>query len=451
MRILLLLLLLPFGSFAQFGGTWFSSFTVMGQPFEMRLLIVDGSWSSATIEDMSNDTEFACDSLEMGDSTLFFQWTKGGLNYHGTLNKDGSIEGQMRQRGITWDASFTRERQKIKVLDYWQVPIGPFPYSTDSVQIKNGEISLGASLVLPENYDATTPIVILASGSGAQNRDSQVLGHRPFAVIADHLARNGIGSLRFDDRQTGTSTGKYREAGVADFGSDVVACAIYLRKKMKFKKNPVGILGHSEGGMHALIAATTYKKIDFLIQYAALGISGKETLIEQQYAIPKARGRNEEICRWNQNLFIGMSRIVSSVPEASATDSLIQFLGSQYDNAPASYDKFGSSRQNFIINNVAFPNNKWGREFLAFEVAPYLHQLKIPLLAMHCEKDVQVNSVTNSKAFESYDNAECHIIPAVNHLGQHCTTCSIEEYGNLEETIAPEILELLTQWVLNQM
>lgn len=449
MRILLLLLLFPFLSNAQMGGRWYSNFKVMGQPFQMQLTIVDGSWPSATIDDLGNNAMLHCDSLRMTDSTLFFQWDKGGLNYRGKLVEKGRIEGKMRQNGLTWDAVFTREKPEPIVINHWQDPKGPFPYTSDSLQIPNGDIELGATLVLPENFNASTPIVVLVSGSGPQNRDSEILGHKLFAVIADHLARQGIASLRFDDRQMGTSTGVYGETSLMEFGSDVEACVRYLRKVKHYKKNDIGIMGHSEGGMHALIAVSNYKKIDFLIEFSAIGISGRQTLIQQQYDIPKAKGHNEEISRWNQHLFEGMSEIIVSVPKEQAADSLASFLGYQYDHAPASYDKFGSSRQNFIINNILFLNNDWGREFLSFEVAPYLKKLKVPLLAIHGAKDIQVDAVPNSEALATYKRAECHILPGLNHLGQHCSTCTAEEYGNLDETVAPEILELMTDWILN--
>lgn len=445
---ILLIALFPLLSNAQlFEGDWHSSFVVFGQSAQLQLDVAESPEVNIKLIFPKQDASYDCDISEINDTEISFKWNLGGIEFKGNL-EEGKINGEFTQNGHSWEATFTREKQDRIILSRWQEPKGPFNYSSDSVQIENGDITLGATLVLPENFDASTPIVILVSGSGPQDRNCEIAGHQPFWVISDHLARNDIASLRFDDRGTGTSSGNTMGSSLMDLGSDVEACAKYLRKEKKFKKNPLGAAGHSEGGMHILIAATEFKKIDFLIQLATVGTNGKSVLVEQQYDIPKASGDAEDLCLWNKDLYDNMSNIVLSLPQREATDSLTQFLGEAYDNPIPSFNKAKSSRLQFIMSNITFMNNQWMREFLAFETQEYLDQIDLPILAIHMENDIQVEPIANSNGFESYANAQRHIIPGLNHLMQPCERCSIDEYGDIETTVSPEVLTLISDWIL---
>ena len=447
-KVLLLFLLIPFLNQAQqFDGIWHASFQVMGVSMRMTLHINEAEKSIAIENpDIANVQPFMCDEVVIEETHLEFVWNTGGLTYAGDL-KNGIISGVMRQKGMQWDVQFKREEQEKIVVNRPQEPKAPFPYTSETMQIENGEIQLGATLVLPEHFDTHTPIVILVSGTGAQNRDCAIAGHKLFLVIADHLARNNIASVRFDDRGIGTST-TTSETTLMDYGSDVEAIARYLRKNKKFKKNPLGTIGHSEGGMHTLIAASNYKKIDFLIQLATVGVSGKNVLVTQQYAIPKAAGDSEALCQWNRDLFATLSDIVLALPQKEAADSIQTYLSTAWDTAPPSYDKSATNKFQFVLSMNSFMNNQWMREFLAFETADYLNKLNLPLLAIHAGKDVQVSPTVNSQGFESYDNAETHIIDGLNHLLQPCETCDVAEYGAIDTTISKDVLHLMTTWIL---
>lgn len=447
-KLLVLFALLPLFSTAQlFEGDWYSSFVVMGQSAQVQIHVTEHPTVNIELIFLKHDASYDCDEPTIQNTEISFKWNLGGLEFKGTL-EDGEINGEFEQNGFNWEATFTREKQEEIVINRWQVPKAPFNYSSDSVQIQNGDISLGATLILPENFDSSTPMVILVSGSGPQNRNCEIAGHESFWVIADHLAKNNIASLRFDDRGTGTSEGNTMGSSLMDLGSDVEACAKYLRKDRKFKKNPLGAAGHSEGGMHILIAATEYKKIDFLIQLATVGTDGKSVLIQQQYDIPKASGDADDLCEWNRQLYAEMSEILLALPQREATDTLTKFLGDTYDNPIPSFDKTKSSRLQFIMSNITFMNNQWMREFLAFNTQEYLDQIDIPILAIHMEKDIQVEPNANSKGFENYANAERHIVPGLNHLMQPCERCSIDEYGEIETTVSPDVLTLMTDWIL---
>lgn len=447
-KFLFLLLLVPTLSMAQFEGDWYTSFAIMGSAMRMQLDIEETPELKVILINPDMEGSVECDEANIEGTELTFKWSVRNLSFKGVL-EEGVISGEMTQSGFSWDVTFTREMQEIIVVSRWQEPKAPFPYSSDSVQIENGDITLGATLVLPEGFNNSTPIVVLVSGSGPQNRNCEIAGHEPFWVIADHFARNGIASLRFDDRGTGTSAGSAAETTLTDFGSDAEACAVYLRKTKKFKKNPLGLAGHSEGGMHTLLAATSYKKIDFLIQLATVGTNGRDVLVTQQYDIPKAAGQSEELCKWSQSLYRGMVEIVMNNAQESAVTSLQELLGEAYDNAPESYDKSATTRVQFIMGNIAFINNQWMREFLAFETKDYLNKIDLPILTIHGGKDIQVAAESNSNGFADYENSSRHILPDLNHLLQPCEVCDINEYGVIDTTISPEVLKLMTDWILD--
>lgn len=449
--ILLVFLVFPFLSFSQLEGDWYSSFVVMGQSMRMKITVENsGTEPTVQLEDIDHSYVMDGDRVVLTDTSLSFEWTQGGLAFQGIYNpQEDRLEGTMKQSGIQWEALFYRKIQELIEVNRPQTPQAPFPYTEEKISIPNGEIVLGATLTLPENFDASTPIVVLASGSGPQNRNCELLGHQPFWVISDHFARNGIASLRFDDRGVGESSGSFATASLEDFGSDVEACAKYLRKTQKFKKNPLGLAGHSEGGMHILIAATNYKKVDFLLELAAVGTTGKEVLVKQQYDMPIANGSSIELAEWNKQLFEGMSDIILANETQEASSKLVVFLGNAYDNAPKDFDKSSTTRMAFILSSTVFLNNDWGRQFLAFRTEDYLNKLKIPVLAIHGLKDMQVSPESNSAAFASHGNVTAYKMPDLNHLFQTCETGSMNEYGELEETWSVDVLNLMTDWILH--
>ena len=447
--IVFLLAIFPCTLFAQFEGEWYSSFVVAGSPMRMNLSVETAPEVSITINDPDSKFTIKCSKATIGDSAMDFEVTPIALRYSGKLNGDGIISGTMRQNGIEWTVDFHRTEQPQIELNKPQTPKAPFPYSIEKLKVPNGDITLGATLTVPEDFDAETPVVVLASGSGPQNRNCEIMGHEMFWVIADHFGRNGIACLRFDDRGVDTSTGNFQTASLEDFGSDVEACARYLRKEKKFK-NPLGLIGHSEGGMHTLIAANNYKKIDFIVQLSAVGTSGAEVLIEQQYLIPKAEGKDEEYCLWNKKTYEVMCDILLNPEIDNQVDSIRNFLSDHYQNAPASYDKSTTNEQQFIMGTYMFMGNSWGKEFITFHTADYLKKLKIPLLAITGEKDIQVPAKSNLDGFRAYEQAKCHEMEGLNHLLQTCEKCTFMEYADLDETIDPEVLKLMTDWILDQ-
>lgn len=455
MKNLILFLLFPFSIFSQFSGEWNTSFVVVGQSMRMKMAIIDSnSAQQLFVEDPDGTySKKEISDFAIEDEKLTFQWDKIGLSFDGDYFSDGdSISGLMKQSGLTWHVNFTRDEQEEKVVFRPQEPVAPFDYEIREVLIKNGDNLIGATITIPTGFNEKMPVVVLASGSGAQNRDCEIVGHKPFLVIADYFANKDIVTLRFDDRGIGKSTGTFSKATVFDFASDVNTCVNYLHKQ--YKHNKIGVAGHSEGGMHALIAASKNKNIDFVIELASVGISGRDVLIEQQYDIPKKGGKSEEYCLWNRAIFEGLCDIIQKNKQEEATELIATFLSDKYDNAPQEY-RDESDKTTFLVTINMFINNDWARSFVNYNSADYLKKLKVPFLTINGGEDVQVSTQKNYAAFKEYpykknfEINEFHIVQGLNHLMQTCTSCTVLEYGELEETFSLEVMEIMKGWLRN--
>lgn len=451
--ILFILVCCPINLQSQIHGEWYGAYLVAGTAGRMKLTVYHTTDSSSvSIEDPDGGfREKKLDDFKVTDSSLNFSWKSIQLSYSGSLTQD-EIRGTMKQGKLSWEMNFQRSLPEKKIVQRPQTPKEPFPYSSKEILIKNKKIKIGATLTLPANFNDKSPIIVLASGSGAQDRNCSLLGHEFFYVIADYLSRNGVGVLRFDDRGIGKSTGIFNETSLQDFASDVYACVSYLNKH--FKKNPVGIAGHSEGGMHALLVSEDHqKKLDFLILLASVGTSGKDVLIEQQYLIPLKEGEGEELAAWNRSVYEGLCAIIDQNNQSKAQELLATFLSTKYAEAPAAY-KETSNELNFVFSLSYFLNNTWGREFIRFKAEAYLEKLEIPVLTIIGEEDIQVPGSQNHNAFVTH-TANRHpknrnlLMPGLNHLLQHCSRCDILEYAELDESISEEVLKLLTEWLVN--
>lgn len=449
------LILLTSTIFGQINGTWHASFKIMGNANRMDLTISNYPFNPvAKMSDPDGSYEnIVMDKLKITDSTLSFLWTKIGLTFDGKFSKNGdSIVGVMSQMDVKWAANFTLTVQEKIVVERPQEPKSPFAYPVEELLIKNGENTIGATLTLPLNAGANYPIVVLASGSGAQDRNCELVGHKSFLVIADYFARNGIACLRFDDRGVGKSTGNFQTASLEDFASDVNACVNYLVQDQRFAGHKIGVAGHSEGGMHALIAAKSNKKIQFIVELASVGTSGGEVLAEQNYLIYKSSGSSEEVALWAKETITGICGILAENSVDKAVDPLTKYIESRYAIAPKEFTD-ETSLPNYQMGIIMMLNNDWGRQFLGFQTATYLKKLKVPVLSINGSKDIQVPPVSNQAGFaknfskKSLPQSKAIVIDGLNHLFQTCTTCTTSEYSELEETFSETVLKEMTTWI----
>jgi len=454
---LLLLLILPLTGFSQVTGLWHTSFVVMGMSKRLDLnLEITSKDTSGWIKDPESRsaTKIPLDEVRLDKDTVLFSWTAGRLSFEGNyFSAVDSIGGVFHQGGLEWNAFFTREERVLEKLKRPQEPQAPFPYTSEDLLIENGEVSLGATLTIPDKK-GPFPVVVLASGSGAQDRNCDIMGHKPFLVIADYLARNGIACLRFDDRGTGKSSGVYMRATLEDFASDVNACVDYLKTDDRFIQAPVGIAGHSEGGMHALIAAKKNKEVSFVIELASVGTTGLDVFLTQQYEIPLKESGDTAMAEWNRELFRGACAIVGAEKDAETrTKKLNAYLDAQYQTASEEVRK-EQPIMAFKMTVQMLLNTEWFRQFQAYDAEDYMKKLSIPILAINGGADVQVEPEMNTLGFaksfskKSKPYSDAIVVPGLNHLMQHCKKCTVTEYSELEETFAPEVLETMVEWIM---
>jgi pimeloyl-ACP methyl ester carboxylesterase len=443
---------------AQFQGTWYTSFATAGNAARIKMRVIQGG-PEVFLEflDLPEQKEKEMTLVQIKDSTLSFRWANLGINFTGKYHvQDSTIVGSMDQGGLKWDVVFHRAIQDPIEIRRPQEPKPPFDYFKEDRVIVNGEISLGATLVLPKDFEkqSNLKIVILASGSGPQNRNCEIMGHQSFWVIADHFAKNGIGCLRFDDRGVGESKGKFQEATLMDFASDVNSCVEHLSKGPFLKKAVIGIAGHSEGGMHALIAASKNKNVDFIIELASVGTSGRDVLVDQQYYIPKQSGGTEEHANWNKSLYAGLCDLMLIKNKEQRAIEISMFLDSMYNIASDDY-KASTTIFNFKIGMNMFINNPWGEQFIKFKAEDCLKKIKVPILAINGGADIQVPPIENSVGFQkgfskktaADPRTKAIVVESLNHLFQRCEKCTVIEYGDLEETFNVEVLNIMTDWV----
>lgn len=311
-----------------------------------------------------------------------------------------------------------------------QTPTAPFPYITEEVSFANGSVILNGTLVLPKGYTDKTPVVIMITGSGIQNRDEEIYEHKPFAVIADALARAGIATLRYDDRGFGNSTMDSNNFTIEDFKNDANAGIKLLCNR--FEK--VGIMGHSEGGTIALMLASE-GKADFIICLAGMVVPGIETLLWQNSLYLATLGFSREtIDAYCSFLANACNAIVNGTPVPSLDNSNLPFL----------------LKQNFKIAVEQLKTN-YMKSFLSIDVRPLLGRVKCPVLALNGNKDTQVEAYSNTEALKNgmIDNPQNHFetIDGVNHLFQYCITGASSEYVEIEETFSPNVLSMIVEWL----
>lgn len=349
-----------------------------------------------------------------------------GATYEGLWLGD-RIVGSLNQRGMSFPLTLSPGEPQ---LNRPQTPSGPFPYSCEEVSFTNGDAVLKGTLVLPEGCNRQTPAVIMVTGSGLQNRDEEIFEHKPFAVIADALAREGIASLRYDDRGFGESTGDAVFCTTGDLKDDALAGIGLLRERF----DRVGVIGHSEGGTIALMIASE-GKAGFIVSLAGMVVSGKELLLWQNRTILAASGFDagvvEGYCKLLEKAF---DATIAGMPLPSA------------ENADLPDDLI----QNYQATLMQL-KSPYLRYFLQLDASKSLERISCPVLALNGTKDTQVEWESNLGALKAglppAVPARVEAVEGVNHLFQHCLTGAAAEYREIEETFAPEVLEAIVSWI----
>lgn len=395
-------------------------------------------------------------SVTFENQTLKIEATALGMEYAGTLKPEQIIEGTFKQAGMSMPLNLTRDVVEKKEIVRPQDPKKPFPYYEEEVIFRNNTagIKLAGTLTLPQK-EGVFPAVVLITGSGPQNRNEELMGHKPFLIIADFLTRNGIAVLRFDDRGTASSEGDFKTATTNDFATDVNAAVDYLLTRKEINKKNIGLIGHSEGGIIAPIVAGNSKDVSLIVLLAGTGIPGDQLLLMQQELIGKASGINEidrqKAKRINSTIF-GM--VKKSDSNEQLTAELTNYLKQELKDSPEKPNNI--SDDDFVKAQIAQIVNPWMLNFIKYNPAVALEKVKCPVLALNGEKDLQVPPKENLSAIKEAlakgGNKKLTAIelPGLNHLFQECKTGAPSEYGTIEQTFSPVALNEILKWIKNQ-
>lgn len=403
-----------------------------------------------------------CDTVIIQDDVVRVEMHKLNAIFSGRLADDFTINGTFTQ-----NTTLPLELKKGISLPPIapkrpQTPQPPFPYKSEDIEYDSPDHSLhyGATITIPEGK-GPFPAALLVTGSGPQNRDEELADHKVFAVLADALTRNGIVVLRVDDRGVGKSTGIFADATSEDFAKDVNTSLDYLLSRPEVNRKKTGLIGHSEGGMIVPMVASKRSDIDFAVLLAAPGIKIDSLMAEQNAAILRSVGVSQS----SINAYIPLyKRLMKDIITSKDTAEAISKASSLFRQWLPTIDSTNLKELGFnsgtSIHNVTSVlvegfSGKWFKYFLAFDPQPYLQQLKCKVLALNGEKDIQVIASSNLPAIESAlkksrsKKFTVQKMPGLNHLFQTCRTCTLQEYGELEETFSPAALKIINDWLKN--
>ena len=441
--LITLLLFVVLQSQAQIEGYWKGQIDLGTMKLEMAFNItaIENGFSATLDVPAQGAFDFPVDETTFKDGHLQLTMSSMDASYSGTP-KDGVIEGEFTQHGMTFTLNLARaEREQKKNRP--QDPQPPFKYQIEEVTFVNEKEgnTLAGTLTIPKG-DGPFPAMVLVSGSGQQNRDEELMNHRPFWVIADYCARHGIAVLRYDDRGIGGSTGEVENATSMDFSYDAEAAFDYLRNRKEINATKVGILGHSEGGVINFMVAARRPEVAFLVSLAGPSVNGIEVLKEQQAAILRASGMPEEMVQFSGNANAQMFDIIETSNDREEADSLLRQLLKGWG--------YNEELTEQTVGQMASP---WMYYFLRYDPTDAIVKTNCPALLLNGSKDLQVIASQNLPAYEKIiaehgkTNLTLRELPDLNHLFQHCETGSPNEYFEIEETISPEVLEMIVEFV----
>ena len=437
-------------------GHWEGQIEIPGQPIAVKIDLTsnDGDWSG-TIDiptQGANDLSLSDIHVIEEDDGVHVKFSilniPGNPTFDGKL-QDGAISGTFSQGGATF--GFRLSREAVKSPARPQEPKPPFPYKIEEVAFQNGTVNLAGTLTLPFG-DGPFPAVLLISGSGIQDRDETLVGHKPFWVIADHLSRAGIAVLRVDDPGIGGSTPHPKPPTTADFATDVEAGVRFLKQDDRI--GTIGLIGHSEGGLIAAIVASRSNDVGFVVLMAGPGVPGTELLRKQNERIFDAAGiageRKQRLLTLLDRLFTILT--AEDIVEDERRQAVEEIVRNQLEINGVPPAKQDDGQVRALTEQALTP---WMHYFLTFDPRPALEKIRVPVLALNGELDVQVDAKQNLTAIAAAldkggnQDVTVHRLPKHNHLFQRALTGLVNEYGTIEETISPEVLNLIRDWILS--
>jgi len=374
--------------------------------------------------------------------------------YNGTITGDSTIDGTWTQRGSTFTVNLNKLKTAFSV-NRPQEPKPPFPYTSEDVTFTNDKfnIKLAGTLTIPAGK-GPFKTVIMITGSGAQNRNEELMGHKPFLVIADYLSRNGIAVLRYDDRGVGGSQGKYSEATSADLATDAEAAFHFLINNPKINQKEIGFIGHSEGGLIAPIVAASNHSVGFIVSLAGPGVTGQQIIVRQSEDISRLSGVKEEAIKETTETNKKLYSVLRKEKDNKLAETKILTIYKKILEKKKTSNEDTEKAVNQLKLTFGANTYTWFRYFIMTDPAIFWKKVKCPVLALDGEKDLQVAADENlrdiEKVLRSSGNSSIKIVklPGLNHLFQHCKTGLPAEYNTIEETFSPEALKIIADWIL---
>lgn len=388
---------------------------------------------------------------------LIIDGSNVGMNYTGVFNTEAQqFEGIYKEGGIEMVLNLKKGTIKIEDSRRPQEPVKPYPYYEEEVIFKNNEanISLAGTLTLP-NTKGKFPVVILISGSGPQDRDESFMGHKPFLVLSDYLTRQGIGVLRFDDRGIGESTGNFGKATTEDFSKDVLSAIAYLKTRNDVDIKNIGLMGHSEGGIIAPLAANNSKDVAFMVLLASTGISGTELSVMQSKTLREFPVKDE--VAYEKNTRKAIAIVTSNKSKTEIKNELTTHYNAFLRPILTSLNVPEKNINAFIESQLKTSLQPWSRYFLQYNPADEIEKLQIPVLSLNGSKDTQVNAKINQDAIRQAlikgQNKDYKIVELenLNHFFQECETGKMDEYRKIEQTFSPIALNEIKNWVIEHL
>jgi hypothetical protein len=438
-RLLILCAAVIWAQDAGFTGSWIGE--IEAGPARRRIGFRIGALEAGklpvAVESLDQHASVPVTGVETAGSRITV--TMSVARFEGALSPDRqTIEGTFTQGGVSYPLELKRTQQ-IPEARRPQLPRPPFPYNVEEVKVENGAagVTLGGTMTSPRGT-GPFPAVALLTGSGAQDRDETLFGHKPFLVIADHLTRIGFAVLRVDDRGVGNSTGTLEGATDEDLTGDALACVGFLESRKEVDRRQIGLVGHSQGATVASIAATRSEKVAFIVMLAGPGVRGDQLLREQGIEMLRARNAPQSAVDRQVELQSAMFRIVEDEKNPAAAEArLRQLLG-------------GTPHAETQIRRVNSPEMRF---MLRYDPASTLKQLRRPVLAMNGTNDRQVwyqqnlPAIAAALAESRTQDYAILALPGLNHLFQTSRTGSPQEYGEIEETFAPSALQAMSDWL----
>jgi len=458
-RIIITLLLTIFSFTAslfsqEITGDWYGKLDIQGTALRINFHVNEKEGVYTTTMDSPDQGAMGIptDKTTFLNNTITISLKKLGVTFNGALNMD-EIKGIFSQSGMKLPLNLSRKKiEAIKPKARPQDPKEPFNYIAEEITFVNksaNNIKLSGTLTIP-NGIKNPPVAVLISGSGPQNRNEELLNHRPFLVLADYLSSNGIAVLRFDDRGVAKSEGVFKDATSADFATDVEAAVAYLQTRTDINTKKIGLIGHSEGGFIAPMVAAKNKKIAFIVSLAGTGVDGAEVLRTQANKAMELEGTAQDHINFNDK----MTKYIYGLLKKEKNNAVLKqkmtaYLKNARNEAPKSIAAVLTD--DGITKQIKTITSPWMSYFIKTDPKQFLCKVKCPVLAINGEKDFQVLPELNLNGFKNSLKKSKDVttleLKGLNHLFQTCKTGTFNEYAQIEETFSPKALKIIGDWI----